>query len=93
MKFIEPLSGQGLLKNRQGKVVLWQMPNVFLWGWIACRFLDLVIKQPTISLWFSVIGTALIGAWAVLEITAGANYFRRMLGLIILGFVIVGLVR
>ena len=42
---------------------------------------------------FAVVGYAFVGAWAYLELTAGVNLFRRVLGAVGLVYVLVAIAR
>ncbi len=67
--------------NKEGDVVIWQWPNIWLIGWAAVNFASLIMPAggliSNIAWW---IGFALLMIWGILEITKGANYFRRALG-------------
>jgi hypothetical protein len=70
-------------KDKRGQVVIWQMPNFWLIAWAVLDIASLVTNGRTSNiLWWA--GTIDLGIWAVLEIIMGTNYFRRLLGLIIL---------
>lgn len=69
--------------NEDGDVVIWQWPNVWLIGWAAVNFFSLIMPSGGLVsniLWW--VGVALLAIWALLEITKGANYFRRALGVV-----------
>ncbi len=70
-------------KDKDGHVVIWQMPNVWLIIWAGVDFASIITKGHLSSvLWW--IGTVDLGVWALLEVVKGVNYFRRALGLIVL---------
>ena len=69
-------------------MVLFQAPNLPLWGWIICRTATKVFSDTSFVSGLSSLGTAFIFTWAYLELTAGVNYFRRTLGAVILGLTI-----
>lgn len=65
-------------------MVIYQRPNLWLIGWAV---LDIVAifapsKQVANIAWTG--GAAVLIIWALLEITRGANYFRRALGAVVL---------
>lgn len=71
-------------KDKNGKVVLGQTPNAPLVGWFV--FLVLAHVIPT-GRWQQVAGYVSFGfifTWAWLELTQGVNYFRRLLGAVVL---------
>jgi hypothetical protein len=66
------------------KVILWQTPNPALIGWAAAAILSYFIHSQPLA-WLA---TALLFTWAFMEAYQGVNYFRRLLGLIILLYII-----
>ncbi|MDB5166427.1 MAG: hypothetical protein JWM37_499 [Candidatus Saccharibacteria bacterium] len=81
------------LRDKDGNVVIWQWPNFALWGWIIFKALSLLITQESLKLGFAQLGTAFIFAWAYMEMTSGVNYFRKLLGLIVLLAIVVSFFR
>jgi hypothetical protein len=75
-------------KDNNGKIVIWQMPNWFLIGWAILTFISLLFTGRTADI-FSWAASASLIYWCWLEITQGVNYFRRALGLFILYYSIV----
>jgi len=73
-------------KDNKGQVVICQKPNLPLIGWIIFTILKLIFSgyQPKLYYLFSLLSFGFIFTWAWLEITSGVNYFRRVLGLIVL---------
>jgi hypothetical protein len=71
-------------KNKDGDVVIWQMPNVFLIAWAIFTIVSIVTvgHMSNIFLW---LGDGTLVIWALLEIAKGANYFRRFMGVLVLG--------
>jgi len=84
MKFYNELKGQSLFKDNKGLVTVWQAPNGLLWGWIILKALSLVVKTGHLGSGIAKLSTAVIFAWAYLEVTKGVNIFRRVLGLVVL---------
>lgn len=76
------------VKNKQGSVVIWQFPNIPLWGWILCTLLALVLKHGHIHTGLHALAQALLFTWAYLELRSGESIFRRTLG----GLVLVDLI-
>ena len=70
-------------KDKNGHVVLWQWPNVPLYGWIIFKLVGLVTSKGHFKDGCEQLAMAFLFAWALLEITQGVNYFRRFLGLIV----------
>jgi hypothetical protein len=70
-------------KNPQGHVVIWQMPNIPLIGWAVLTVLSLLTKGRLSDV-LSWLSSASLIVWALLEVSKGVNYFRRLLGLLVL---------
>ena len=79
-------------KDDQGHVVIWQMPNYWLIGWAVATFVSLFFNGSVANV-LSVIASIFLIVWAGLEVSRGVNYFRRSLGLVILIFSILSLIR
>lgn len=77
-------------KDKQGRFVIAQAPNMPLIGWFIFTMLDLLWRSspPKIHSLFDILSFGFIFTWAWLEITDGVNYFRRTLGLFVLVIVI-----
>lgn len=82
-----------LFRTRRGRIVLGQWPNPPLWIFLGASALRRLADPPgwtgTAS---KVVATTALAWWAVLEIGWGATRFRRLLGAVVLTFVILGLV-
>ena len=78
-------------RDREGHIVIWQWPNVWLIGWAVLTVISLLLNGTPASV-VSWIATVLLGIWSLLELTRGVNYFRRVLGLVVLIFVIASVV-
>jgi hypothetical protein len=75
-----------------GQLVVVQLPNAPLWGFLAATVLRLLLTpHGTVGSVLRVVGTASLVVWAVLEIAHGESPFRRVLGVAVLAFVVVGL--
>lgn len=74
-------------RDRRGRVVLFQMPNMWLIAWAVLDILS-IFTNGTFSniVWW--LATVILGIWAILEILQGVNYFRRGLGVVVLIFVL-----
>lgn len=71
-------------KDDQGKVSFAQPPNLPIIVWVVSVVLQKLISNGTIYNLVSVIGFGALFTWAWLEIFQGSNYFRRILGLVVL---------
>jgi hypothetical protein len=79
-------------RDHDGKVVIWQFPNIWLIGWAIVTVISMFLHGGVGTI-VSIIADILLGIWAVLELFQGVNYFRRGLGLVILIFTISSLLR
>lgn len=70
-------------RNRQGRIIIWQMPNLPLIAWAVLTVLSLLVSGRLADV-FSWLGSAALITWSLLEIFQGVNYFRRALGLLVL---------
>lgn len=75
-----------LFKDKKGRIVICQLPNLPLIGWFTFTILRLLISnsQPKIQNLFLMLSFGFIFTWSWLEIISGVNYFRRALGLSVL---------
>ena len=80
----------GVFKDKNGHVVLWQWPNVPLYGWLMFKIVSMPIHNPSLKHGFDSFSMAFLFTWAYLEFTTGVNYFRRALGLIVGAALIIG---
>ena len=78
------LHDQGLVKDANGRIVLWQWPNVPLLGWLVFKLLSIVVSSGSLKSGSAQLSTAFLFTWSYLEITRGVNYFRRILGVAVM---------
>jgi hypothetical protein len=67
-----------------GRINIAEWPNLPLWVWIAARALGWVLHAGAVEQVVSLVGSAALVLWAVLEIRSGVNPWRRLLGLVVL---------
>jgi hypothetical protein len=79
-------------KDRRGHIIIWQNPNPALIAWAVLTFLSLLVSGRLADI-FSWLGSASLIGWCLLEIFKGTNYFRRALGLLVLAFAIMSLIK
>ena len=81
------LSRNRFFYDSNNNLVLFQWPNITLSLWILFTILA---KLSTASMQdtFSLVASISLTIWAIIEVTTGVNYFRRMLGLTILVYII-----
>lgn len=73
-----------LLKNKKGDVVIYQPPNLLLYGWFFSRLASYLIESQDIKTGLETLSNAFLFTWAYLEASQGVNYLRRILGFVIL---------
>jgi hypothetical protein len=70
-------------KDKDGNVVVYQRPNIWLISWVVLTLLSLFLNGAVSSyLWWLALVSLTI--WSLLEIFKGVNYLRRLLGVIVL---------
>ncbi len=80
-----------LFADANGQLVIIQFPNVSLWAAVAAW---IGLHWAAVSRWhmaLEIVYTAALIVWAVQEIGWGASRFRRILGAVVLGWVLIGL--
>ena len=75
------------IKDDNDRVVLAQTPNIPILGWFVFTILS-KFTNGSLATASSRIASAFIFVWAYLEVTEGANYLRRGLGLIVMIFLV-----
>jgi hypothetical protein len=75
-------------KDKHGRVVIFQVPNILLIGWAVLTVVSLFVPrgQTQETVWW--LSVALLGVWSLLEISKGVNYFRKSLGVAVLLLVV-----
>ena len=76
-----------LFRDRNGKVVIWQLPNAPLWIWIISTGVGWWLHGGP-KLVVGIIGSLALAIWAILELGWGSTLFRRILGVVVLVAVI-----
>jgi hypothetical protein len=79
-------------KDDSGRIVIWQFPNPFLIAWAVLTVLSLFFNGHLADI-FSWLGSAALIIWSLLELTKGVNYFRRVLGLVVLIAAVMSLIK
>ncbi|TAH31659.1 hypothetical protein EYC59_06505 [Candidatus Saccharibacteria bacterium] len=77
-----------VFRDKHGKVVLWQPPNLPIAVWVVARVLQWPLSGKPEE-FMGLVGTGALLLWATLELFEGANYFRRVLGLVVLAITLV----
>lgn len=71
-------------KDKYGRVVIVQKPNLFIITWVFAAFLSLLLPSGFTGKVFAAVAFVSIVIWAILEMIRGVNYFRRLLGIAVL---------
>jgi hypothetical protein len=71
-------------RDKDGQIVIGQLPNLPLIVWLVASLLQLVFKTGQVNSGLDILATSSLFVWAILELFQGVNYFRRTLGLIVL---------
>ncbi|MEG4030407.1 MULTISPECIES: hypothetical protein [unclassified Microcoleus] len=77
-------------RDSEGKIVIAQMPNLPLSVGIVASLLTLIVTTGKINLGLELVAFGTLFTWAWEELFQGVNYFRRVLGLIVLVGLIAG---
>ncbi len=72
-------------RDSQGQIVIAQMPNLPIIVWLTATLLNLIpTNSSNIHTGLDAIAFGSLFTWAWLELFTGVNYFRRVLGLVVL---------
>lgn len=80
---------QKFWEDKHDNVVIWQKPNKWLSIWFFTMVLDWFLPRGLIEKSIGVVSLASLIIWAFLELTRGDDYFRRLIGLLVLLVLIV----
>lgn len=79
-------------RDKHGRIVLYQHPSPLLIGWLVLTIASLFVTGNLGNIvWY--VALAVLAVWALLEVFKGVNYFRRILGLIVLVLIIAALLK
>lgn len=84
----EPARRKTFWRDTDGKVVVGQAPNLPLVGWLVFAALAWISGGDHWRSGSGFISSAFLFTWAYLEVTQGVNYFRRLVGLVVLLLVV-----
>jgi hypothetical protein len=79
--------------RRTGRITIAQAPNIPLWIFLATVVLRLFVTTGNARTGLDIIAGVSLVWWALDELLRGVNPWRRLLGLVVCGFVVVGLFR
>ena len=81
------LSRNRFFYDSNNSLILLQWPTIPLSIWIVCTIATKFVSGTTQNT-LGIIATVALTVWALLEISSGVNYFRRLLGLFILLYIV-----
>src|SRR3954463_10074191 len=77
--------GRFFRNPKTGKIVVFQMPNIPLWLFLATAAIRAVLHpKGATGTAVSIVAGVSLAAWAILEIVRGDSAFRRVLGAAVL---------
>jgi len=71
-------------RDSEGKIAIAQMPNPPLLVWLVATLLQFIFTGGKIHTALDLVAFGSLFTWAWQELFQGANYFRRVLGLVVL---------
>ena len=71
-------------RDRKGRIVIAQMPNLPLLVGLAATSLQLILPIGNLKTGVDLVAFGALFTWAWQEMFEGVNYFRRALGLVVL---------
>ncbi len=77
-------SSMSFFKDKDGHVVIGSWPNIPLIGWVVFKVIALIVTTGRIHTGSEQLSMALLYTWAYMETMSGVNYFRKLLGVIVL---------
>lgn len=77
-------------KDKNGHVVLWQAPNLLLWGWIVLKVIMFVLASSKLRTGLDQMSNVLLFTWAYYEADQGVSLFRKTLGMAVMFVVVLG---
>jgi hypothetical protein len=76
-------------KDSSGQIVLAQPPNLPIIVWSVASLLKIIFTTGKINSGLDLIAFGCLFTWAWQELFQGVNYFRRALGLLVIGNMII----
>lgn len=77
-------------KDKKGNVVIAQRPNTLIFVWLILSILSRINSLGGLKNGLALTASAALFAWAYQEITSGVNYFRKLLGIVVLAVIVIG---
>ncbi len=79
-------------KDKNGKIVLAQSPNIPIIIWIIFSVLSYILPSNDMQALFAELSTLILFVWAYLELFSGVNYFRKALGFVVMLWIITNII-
>jgi len=79
------------IKDREGKIVLGQTPNIPLIFFLFLTIITALLPDGQLKSSMSQVATCFAFIWAYLELIEGINYFRKVLGGTVIIFIVVNI--
>ena len=76
-------------KDKDGHIAMWQFPNIPLIGWLVFMIVAMLVNYGRWHNDAEFLSAALLYTWAYLEIRSGVSWFRRVLGGVVLIYIVV----
>ncbi len=73
-----------IFRDSEGNIVLAQAPNLPLLAWLAATLLQFIFTSGKVHTGLDLAAFGALFTWAWEELFNGINYFRRVLGLVVL---------
>ena len=77
------------IRNDKGEITVFQKPNLPILVWVMATIIT-KFSHGSIQNFFSIIAFGSLFTWGWLELFSGANYLRKILGLLILCLAVYG---
>ncbi len=84
LKFMENSLFDKTFRDNEGNIVIAQPPNLPLLVGLTATVLKLIVNSGNIYTGLDAVAFGSFFTWAWLELFEGVNYFRRVLGLLVL---------
>lgn len=84
LKFMENTLFDKTFRDNEGNIVIAQPPNLPLLVGLTATVLKLIVTSGNIYTGLDAVAFGSFFTWAWLELFEGVNYFRRVLGLLVL---------
>ena len=81
-----------LFRDGTGEIIIGQAPNLPIMIWVSATLLKLVFKTGQVKIALDLLAVSSLLYWSFLEITQGANHFRRDLGVVVLIALIISII-